>query len=52
MLLQRYPIMHAVLPGVLDADEVEAISQRAYELVNDGILPIDHSGHRYPWPLV
>ena len=38
--------------SLLDTDEVEAISRRAYELVTDGIMPIDHSGHRYPWPLV
>lgn len=37
---------------LLDADEVEAIVERASELMSAGVLPIDHTGRRYPWPLV
>lgn len=38
--------------ALLDDEEVEAISERAAELLEMGTLPIDHSGRRYPWPLV
>ena len=37
---------------LLDEDEVEAIAERAGDLLHDGVLPIDRSGRRYPWPLV
>ncbi len=48
-LRDRVPLSVAAL---LDDDEIEAISERATELLADGVLPIDHSGRRYPWPLV
>ena len=37
---------------LLTADEVGALRARAAAVVDDGIFPADHSGHRYPWPLV
>jgi len=37
---------------LLDPDEAAAISERATELMSAGVLPIDHTGRRYPWPLV
>jgi uncharacterized repeat protein (TIGR03843 family) len=40
------------IADLLDADEVAAISERASELMSGGVLPIDHTGRRYPWPLV
>ncbi|MDQ3178035.1 MAG: SCO1664 family protein [Actinomycetota bacterium] len=38
--------------ALLRADEVAALRARAAELADDGVFPADHSGHRYPWPLV
>jgi hypothetical protein len=38
--------------SLLDSDEVEAISERAGELLESGTFPVDHTGRRYPWPLV
>jgi len=38
--------------ALLDDTEVEAIQERAQWLVEQPVLPIDHSGRRYPWPLV
>jgi len=37
---------------LLDDDESFALQRRAQSLANDGVLPTDPSGHRYPWPLV
>ena len=37
---------------LLDAEERDAVLGRAAALVADGVFPIDHSGRRYPWPLV
>ena len=45
----------AIPPSVadlLDDDETEAVRERAQDLLNTGALPFDHSGRRYPWPLV
>ena len=38
--------------ALLDDDEVEAIAQRAAWLATSATFPVDHSGRRYPWPLV
>jgi uncharacterized repeat protein (TIGR03843 family) len=38
--------------GLLDADERRAVLLRAEALARDGVFPVDHSGRRYPWPLV
>ena len=48
-LVEAVPLRVAAL---LDDEEVAAISERAEELITDGVLPIDDSGRRYPWPLV
>ena len=48
-LVSTVPLRVATL---LDADEAHAISERAAELLDAGTFPIDHSGRRYPWPLV
>jgi uncharacterized repeat protein (TIGR03843 family) len=37
---------------LLGTFEQDAILARARALVREGVLPIDESGHRYPWPLV
>jgi uncharacterized repeat protein (TIGR03843 family) len=38
--------------ALLDDAEVEAIAERAAWLLENGALPVDTSGRRYPWPLV
>ena len=38
--------------SLLFDDEVEALVERAALLADGGTLPIDASGHRYPWPMV
>jgi hypothetical protein len=48
-LVEKVPIDVAAL---LDEDEIEAIQHRATTLVTERVFPTDHSGHRYPWPLV
>lgn len=35
-----------------DPEEVEAVSERARDLLAHGRFPIDPTGRRYPWPLV
>jgi uncharacterized repeat protein (TIGR03843 family) len=40
------------LAAVLDPFERDAIAQRARALVSEGHFPVDHTGRRYPWPLV
>jgi uncharacterized repeat protein (TIGR03843 family) len=37
---------------LLADDEVEAMQERAQWLVENQVFPVDHSGRRYPWPLV
>jgi uncharacterized repeat protein (TIGR03843 family) len=37
---------------LLDPDERRAVIDRAAEVVDTGEFPYDHSGRRYPWPLV
>jgi hypothetical protein len=48
-LVDCVPLRVATL---LDDDENLALSERAGELLAVGSLPVDHSGRRYPWPLV
>jgi uncharacterized repeat protein (TIGR03843 family) len=38
--------------GYLDAFERDAVLTRARAVVREGRFPVDHSGRRYPWPLV
>ncbi len=40
------------LVELLDDDELDAALDRARVLINDGRFPVDHSGRRWPWPLV
>ncbi|NCW28669.1 MAG: phosphatidylinositol kinase, partial [Verrucomicrobia bacterium] len=37
---------------LLSRDEVDALRERAEWLADAGAFPHDHSGSRYPWPLV
>jgi uncharacterized repeat protein (TIGR03843 family) len=37
---------------LLDRDERDAVLERAADVVDRGTFPYDHSGRRYPWPLV
>src|SRR5262245_780576 len=49
------PLVDSVPPAVaclLDTDEVDAVRSRAASLLDRGMLPVDRSGRRYPWPLV
>jgi uncharacterized repeat protein (TIGR03843 family) len=39
----------AALLGIFEQD---AVLGRARALIREGVLPIDESGHRYPWPLI
>lgn len=38
--------------ALLSDDEVAALSERAAWVAEHGVLPVDHTGRRYPWPLV
>lgn len=40
------------LASVLDPFERDALFARTRALLADGCFPIDHTGHRVPWPLV
>lgn len=40
------------LCALLDPFERDALFQRARALLAEGRFPIDHTGRRYPWPLV
>lgn len=49
------PLAEAVPPGVaelLDDAEVAALQRRVQRLLREGVLPVDRTGRRYPWPLV
>ncbi len=46
---ESVPLSMATL---LADDEVEAVRERAQWIVEHPVLPADHSGRRYPWPLV
>jgi uncharacterized repeat protein (TIGR03843 family) len=37
---------------LLDDAEVTALQRRVRRLLHDGVLPVDPTGMRYPWPLV
>lgn len=38
--------------GLLDDGEVAALQRRVQRLLHQGMLPVDRTGMRYPWPLV
>jgi uncharacterized repeat protein (TIGR03843 family) len=42
----------AELAALLSTDEVTAMTERAARLAAMGVLPVDPTGRRYPWPLV
>jgi uncharacterized repeat protein (TIGR03843 family) len=49
------PLAEAVpaeVAELLDDAEVAALQRRARRVLHDGVLPVDHTGMRYPWPLV
>ncbi|WP_309815583.1 SCO1664 family protein [Pseudarthrobacter sulfonivorans] len=49
------PLAEAAPPEVaelLDDDEVTALQRRVQRLLREGVLPVDRTGMRYPWPLV
>ena len=49
------PLAEAVPPDVaehLDDAEVTALQRRVRRLLHEGVLPVDRTGMRYPWPLV
>ena len=48
-LVERVPLDVAAM---LSDDEVDAMVERAQWLVDHPVFPVDHSGRRYPWPLV
>jgi hypothetical protein len=37
---------------LLDGSEVTALQRRVRRLLLEPVLPVDHTGMRYPWPLV
>jgi len=49
------PLAEAVPPDVaelLEDAEVTALQRRVQRLLHEGVLPVDRTGMRYPWPLV
>ena len=48
------PLAEAVHPevAVLLDDEIAALQHRVQRILGVGLLPVDHTGLRYPWPLV
>ncbi len=49
------PLAGAVPPDVaalLDDDEVTALQRRVQRMLIAGVLPVDRTGMRYPWPLI
>jgi uncharacterized repeat protein (TIGR03843 family) len=55
LLEDLIPLAEAVPPAVaelLDHAEVTALRRRVQRLLREGVLPVDHTGRRYPWPLV
>jgi uncharacterized repeat protein (TIGR03843 family) len=49
------PLAEAIPPdvaGLLDDTEVTALQRRVKRVLREGVLPVDRTGMRYPWPLV
>jgi uncharacterized repeat protein (TIGR03843 family) len=49
------PLAEAVpddVAGLLGEEEVTALRRRVRRLLREGVLPVDPTGMRYPWPLV
>ena len=54
-LAEIAPLAEAVpaeLAELLDDDEVTALQRRVQRMLVAGVLPVDRTGRRYPWPLV
>lgn len=55
LLADIAPLAEAVpteLVELLDDDEVTALQRRVQRMLVAGVLPVDRTGMRYPWPLV
>ncbi|WP_258806138.1 SCO1664 family protein [Pseudarthrobacter sp. NS4] len=55
LLADVTPLAQAVpsaMAAVLDELEVAALQRRVRRVLREGVLPVDHTGMRYPWPLV
>lgn len=50
--VQRAADVSAELAGLLAADEIAALSDRARRLMGTATFPAERHGHGYPWPLV
>jgi len=44
--------LNDALGHLIDEDEIEAAERRARVMINEGRFPVDHTGRRWPWPLV
>lgn len=55
-LLQDIAPLAAEVPSdlleLLDDDEAVALRRRVQRILREGVLPVDPTGMRYPWPLV
>lgn len=55
-LLQDIALLVEAVPDelaeLLDDDEIAALQRRVRRLLVAGVLPVDRTGMRYPWPLV
>ncbi|MDQ0732330.1 putative repeat protein (TIGR03843 family) [Arthrobacter sp. B1I2] len=40
------------IAGLLDHAETAALQRRVQRMLREKVLPVDHTGMRYPWPLV
>jgi uncharacterized repeat protein (TIGR03843 family) len=55
LLKDLTPLAETVPPGLtglLDDAEISSLQRRVQRLLRDKVLPVDHTGMRYPWPLV
>ncbi|MET4591654.1 SCO1664 family protein [Arthrobacter sp. 754] len=55
LLADITPLTEEIPPdvaGLLDAAEVTALQRRVERALREGVLPVDRTGMRYPWPLV
>ncbi|MHC6594381.1 SCO1664 family protein [Arthrobacter sp. C152] len=55
LLADITPLATAVpdaVAALLDDAETSALQRRVRRILLEGVLPVDHTGMRYPWPLV
>jgi hypothetical protein len=38
--------------ALLHPGEVVALQRRVQRMLQEMVLPVDHTGRRYPWPLI